>query len=310
MKRLLVRFSIFILPIILIAILMETLLRNTPNDYLFKKNYLDENSTEIETLILGSSHSYYGLNPEYFKSNTFNASHISQSLNFDYEILNKYKHQFRNLKTIVLPISYFTLYGKLESGGESWRVKNYVLYYGLNSSTSFTDSYEILSNRLKLNIKRLVKYYLLGDSNITCNNLGWGTRYNSNYARDLKKTGISAAKRHTREDINSIKYRQIFDENILILNSILQWGKNNGVKILLLTPPAYETYRKNLNAEQLNSTISTTAEICSKYENCIYENLLDDSSFVAEDFYDADHLSEVGAKKLSELINLRIIEWE
>jgi len=28
------------------------------------------------------------------------------------------------------------------------------------------------------------------------------------------------------------------------------------------------------------------------------------------DFYDADHLSEIGAKKISELINERIIEWK
>ena len=59
------------LPIIVIAIIMEILLRNIPNDYLFKKKYLDEYSSEIETLILGSSHSLYGFNPEYFTSKTF-----------------------------------------------------------------------------------------------------------------------------------------------------------------------------------------------------------------------------------------------
>ena len=82
------------------------------------------------------------------------------------------------------------------------------------------------------------------------------------------------------------------------------------VKILLLTPPAFESYRMNLNPEQLDITIKTTTEICSKYDNCIYQNLLGDSNFVATDFFDADHLSEIGAKKLSEFIDKIILEWK
>lgn len=310
MKRFVIKTIYISLPILGVAILMEILLRNTPNDYLFKKQYLDKHSSEIETLILGSSHSFYGFNPEYFSSNTFNASHISQSLNYDFEILKKYQDQFKNLKTIILPISYFTLFGKLEAGSESWRVKNYIIYYDLNSSKSLIDYSEVLSNRINVNIKRIASYYLLGNSTISCSDLGWGTSYNSKNARDLAETGKTAAKRHTRDDINSDKYQEIFNDNILILNSIIQWCKKNNVSVLLLTPPAFETYRQNLNKEQLKIAINTTSDICSKYENCIYENLLNDTNFVAVDFFDADHLSEIGAKKLSELINEKISEWK
>jgi len=308
MKRFVIKTIYISLPILGVAILMELLLRNTPNDYLFKKQYLDKHSSEIETLILGSSHSFYGFNPEYFSSNTFNASHISQSLNYDFEILKKYQDQFKNLKTIILPISYFTLFGKLEAGSESWRVKNYIIYYDLNSSKSLIDYSEVLSNRINVNIKRIASYYVLGNSTISCTDLGWGTSYNSKNARDLAETGKTASKRHTMEDINSDKYQQIFQENIFILESIIQWSNKNNVNVLLLTPPAFETYRQNLNQEQLKITINTTSEICSRYENCIYENLLSDINFVALDFFDADHLSEIGAKKLSELINEKISE--
>jgi len=310
MKRFVIKTIYISLPILVVAILMEILLRNTPNDYLFKKQYLDKHSSEIEILILGSSHSFYGFNPEYFSSNTFNASHISQSLNYDFEILKKYQDQFKNLKTIILPISYFTLFGKLEAGSESWRVKNYIIYYDLNSSKSLIDYSEVLSNRINVNIKRIASYYVLGNSTISCTDLGWGMSYNSKNARDLAETGKTASKRHTREDINSDKYQQIFQENIFILESIIQWSNKNNVKILLLTPPAFKTYRQNLNQEQLKITINTTSDICSKYDNCIYDNLLSDTNFVATDFYDADHLSEIGAKKLSVLINERINKWK
>jgi len=96
----------------------------------------------------------------------------------------------------------------------------------------------------------------------------------------------------------------------LALNSIIKWCKDNNHKILLLTPPAFEPYRQNLNLEQLNTTIKTTSEVCSNYDNCTYMNLLSDTNFVSKDFYDADHLSEIGAKKLSRLINEKIIEMK
>ncbi|HRB69044.1 MAG TPA: hypothetical protein PLC92_02955, partial [Chitinophagales bacterium] len=77
---------------------LELLLRDIPNDYSFKKNYLNTNSNNIEVLFLGSSHIYYGINPEYISQKSFNAAHISQSLNFDLAILEKYKDRWTNLK--------------------------------------------------------------------------------------------------------------------------------------------------------------------------------------------------------------------
>ena len=99
---------------------MEALLRNIPNDYQKKRAYLETNAHEIETLILGNSHSLAGLDPSYFDTKTFNAAHVSQSLNYDLAILNKYVDRPDSLKTIILSISYFSLYETLESSLETW----------------------------------------------------------------------------------------------------------------------------------------------------------------------------------------------
>ncbi|MDB4710838.1 hypothetical protein OAF16_03815 [Flavobacteriales bacterium] len=288
---------------------MELLLRNIPNDYEFKKEYLDKNASEIETMILGSSHSFYGFNPVYFTTKTFNASHISQSLNYDFEIIKKYQSGLKQLKTIVLPISYFTLFGKLEAGSESWRFKNYIIYYGLGTSNSYADYSEVISNKLYVNQKRLVSYYIKGNSAISTTSLGWGTNYKSKNARDLIETGNTAALRHSK-DINDIKYENILRDNEQTLNSIIAWCKNRNIRIVLLTPPAFKSYRQNLNKTQLNVTIEIAKKIDLDNNNCIYLNLLNDTSFVAKDFYDADHLSEIGAEKLSKLINEKINNWK
>ena len=44
--------------------------------------------------------------------------------------------------------------------------------------------------------------------------------------------------------------------------------------------------------------------IDDQYENAVYYNLLTDSAFVANDYYDADHLNEIGAKKLTKLLDV------
>lgn len=310
MKKFIIKINVFLIPILFIGLFSEVLLRNIPNDYLYKKKYLDNSCSKIETLILGSSHSFRGLNPEFFSSNSFNASYVSQSLNYDYRIFKKYENNLVNLKTIILPISYFTLYGKLENGIESWRIKNYVIYYGMNVSNSITDYSEILSNLPKINLKRLNLFYRSGKSDLTCSKLGWGTIFKAEDAKNLTETGISAAKRHTKGNLHSEQNQSIFNENKLILYSFIKWGKDHNVKIIFFTPPAYETYRNNISLEQLNITIETISKITKEHDNCMYLNLFSDSSFTAEDFYDGDHLSTIGSKKLSILIDKKINEWK
>ncbi|MBX2932095.1 MAG: DUF1574 family protein [Chitinophagaceae bacterium] len=310
MKKFILKIILFSLPVWAMIFSIEISLRNIPNDYSYKKKYLDKHAAEIETLIFGSSHSFRGINPAFFSGKAFNASHVSQSLNYDYEIFKKYQDKFEKLKTIVLLISYSSLYGKLETGVESWRVKNYVIYYGINTPKSITDYSEFLSNKLNINKKRLVAYYKLHESNITCTTLGWGGMgRKSGNEKDLIETGKTAAKRHTK-NIHSEKYQTIFNNNVSILHSIIKWSQARNIKILFFTPPAFHTYREHINIEQLNTTIETINTIVSNNNNCMYINFFDDPNFIAKDFYDADHLSETGAEKLSKLINYKIDEWK
>lgn len=295
------------MPVLISAILLEIVLRQIPNDYSYKKNYLDTHADEIETLILGSSHSYYGIDPVYFSDNTFNAAHVSQSLTYDYEILKRYDEKLVSLKTVVIPISYFTLWSKLSNGTESWRIKNYIIYYGItNEEDSLKFHFEISSNSLITNIVRL-KSYLQGINNITCSKQGWGTSYSSKNAQNLEKTGKTASIRHTRNSIYSFENKKLFADNGLFLDSIINICHKHNAKVLLFTPPAYKTYREHLNEKQLNAMIKTANKVANSYSNCTYTNLMTDSTFISADYYDADHLSEIGAKKLSILID-RYIE--
>jgi len=281
----------FLMPVVLAFLALEALIRYIPNDYSYKKNYLDDNAKNIETLILGSSHSYYGINPEYFKSTTFNASHISQSIDLDYKILQKYKDDLTKLERIVLPIDYFTFYYRLSTGVEFWRGKNYDIYYHINNSNRITDKAEILSIGLKKNIKRVKTHYLKTEESITCSKLGYG--YIEIPQVSLEETGKSASLRHTYA--TSID----FDKNVAMLDKILKTAEDMEVEVILLTSPAYKSYVENLNSEQLKTTLVEINRLVQKYPNSRYYNFLTDNSFMDLDFRDADHLNSSGSKKLS-----------
>lgn len=304
MNRFIAKIGLFIVPIIALAILMEVLLRAIPNDYSLKREYMNTNAVEVETLILGSSHSFYGLDPDYFSANTFNASHISQSLSYDYAILEKYKDQLTNLKTLVLPISYFTFFETLESGPEAWRNKNYAIYYDISLVNSVWDYSEILRNKFNVNTERLISYYLKKQPSITSSSLGWGMNYKANNKINLDEDGFTTAKKHSMA-LDNKDLRAITTLNKGLLKNIQEWCEAENVKLFLFTPPAYTSYVENLNTNQLSISLDYINEVCKDSLNCEYQNFLNNPVFTKEDFYDADHLSHSGAKKLSRLIN----EW-
>jgi hypothetical protein len=309
MKRFILKTLLLILPIVILAVVMEYSLRRIPNDYVYKKNYLDQHAGEIQVLLLGASHAYFGLNPVYFSQNTFNASHISQSLDLDFAIFNKYQSNLDSLKIIVLPMSYVTLWSNLANSEEDWRLKNYTLYYGIEGK-SLKNYSELLSNKFSINLSRLYEYYFQNKTEITSSELGWGTTFKSENAVDLQESGKIAAKRHTNNDIFSEETIKIFEENLKILNSFSVFCNQRNIKLIFLATPTYYTFRENLNAEQLNKTVETMNNFVKNHSNTYYFNWMDDPDFVAKDFYDADHLNEIGAEKLSKKLAQEIDSLE
>lgn len=293
MKKFIKNIIIFSLPIIIVIVFIEISLRKIPNDYSYKKEYLDQYSNKIEVLYLGNSHTYFGINPEFLNQKEFNAAHISQSVDFDLEILNKYKNEWKNLKTIVLPIDYFSLYESLTNGAEEWRVKNYKIYYGIDSRGKLSDRFELLNGKFDKNIYRTFKYWTVNRNDITCNKLGWGTTYNSSGNKNLEETGKTAALRHTASDNSGL------NKQIKALNEILFFAKERNIKVILFTSPVYKTYTENLNLLQLNTTMNVINQLKKKNADLRYFSFLNDKSFVKKDFYDADHLNEIGAKKFT-----------
>ncbi len=282
------------------------MIRNIPNDYGTKRKYLERNAADIRVLCLGSSHAYYDINPAFFSETCYNAAYVSQTIEYDYKIYQKYNEQLVSLKWIILPISYFTLFSEMENSPESWRIKDYSIYSDLNGPASRFFHYEMLSYSLSINLKRITDYYFhKSNNNITCSDLGFGIDHALEKTRNLDSTGYASALRHTKN----------MNEGYLALNeetvreSYLKLARKNGVRIVIYTPPAWHSYTDKIDKRLFKITMDSVDNLCRKYSNVSYQNYLTDNSFQKDDFLDADHLNVVGAKKLSiridSIINVR-----
>jgi hypothetical protein len=306
MKQYVTKAFYLFLPILILSLTIEVLLTNVPNDYILKREFLDNNSKQIETLILGSSHAFFNLNPDKFDSFTFNAGINSQSLYYDYKILNKYKNVLPNLKTIILPISYPSLWGSIKLKNSSHAItKNYEMYYAIGEEDTDLFYLEILNRPLKTNLKRLFRYFVLDRSPSYSTNNGWGIRLFDSLNKKTIGDGEKIAKGQTFA-IHSKERQEVLKQNVKLIRKMIDWTKQNDISILFLTTPCHHSYRDHLNAEQLNFTINFVENLSAQNDHCSYENMLNHSAFKSKDYRDPHHLSVNGANKLSKIINEKV----
>jgi hypothetical protein len=91
--------------------------------------------------------------------------------------------------------------------------------------------------------------------------------------------------------------------NMAVLRDFVQECKERNIHVILFTPPAWHTYRDNLNKMKLDVVVGKAESLATNNSNVEYLNLLEDSQFYSDDFHDADHLAGKGARKLTILLD-------
>jgi hypothetical protein len=280
--------------------LFECSIRAIPNDYKTKKEFINQHGSEIKVLALGSSHFYHGFNPEYVDYKAFNFAHIAQTPEYDLKLYEQYISKMDHVKVLIYPISYFTFFWDLPSSSEAWRLKNYQIYYHLDAAQSINDYFEILSVEPSMNLKRLTDYYFKHKSEVGVTPKGWGFNCLAKYAGNLEETAVVSAQRHTAKNWT------FYSKNTAEVEKILQLSKEKGIKVILVFPPAYKSYREKIDQKQLRTTYLKIDSLIHQFPNTQFLDFFADTVFTAHDFIDADHLNDIGAVKLSKMINRKI----
>lgn len=287
----------FLVPIFMIWGCIELVYREVPNNYSFKNEIISKNK-DAQVLLFGNSHSFYGLNPDYFKQKAVNVSNISQSLYFDELLLKKHINAFNKCRTIVLTIDYFTLSQAKNDAESSWRKYFYKEQMGLDvKDISITDprAYSLtLVPRFNLTIETLKKYIKNGTLK-DCKLNGWAPYEGVNTLYNNTGMGKIIAAKHEDNSVN-------FDENVSRLYEIIGICKQKKINVILVTMPVTSYYAANVNNKKL-ALINAQCNVLAKESNVQYINLFQDKRFKNTDFYDTDHLNTVGAKKCSGIVN-------
>ena len=78
---------------------------------------------------------------------------------------------------------------------------------------------------------------------------------------------------------------------------------HQGLRLILITTPVYETYQKRMNKYVSIEMSNFYKHLNKMYPNVEYYDFSHDDRFIEDDFYDASHLSDSGAKKFSILVS-------
>jgi hypothetical protein len=302
MKRFLVKTFISIIPLGLFFLVTEYKLRKRETIYSVQKASLDQNLNRIETLVLGSSHAFYGINPEYLMPNSFNLAAPGQDFYFDYQLLVKYIDSLVALKAVILPVSYHSFYNSLEfSSADDNRVDFYYHVHKIKASKKHS---AVLSNiRLSsYGIRRGTYFAFLEKKNIKL------TKGHLSYQSDelsILNTTDPASVINNINDYHKIMNTEFLTWNTKWLNESIKLLLKKGIVPILITTPVFKTHSNNLDPKYAKGMQELTRLIC-KQHNLTYFNLMKSKQFNEKDFYNANHLNGSGAIKLSNILGNRI----
>ncbi|MCI4668964.1 MAG: DUF1574 domain-containing protein [Bacteroidia bacterium] len=308
MRSIIIRFALFALPIILLLGGLEYLQRELPHDYKQKRELLEAGLGDWECLVLGSSHSYLAVNPEYLDLKSFNLAYTAQTFTFDYFLLEKYLEQMPSLKYIIYPISYPS-YGSEAYLFDGIYNKTYYFkhFFGSNAFTKWyePENYSLVSLlTVKRSVDRSMRYFKGQDTLVEFNKDGWYFWDDSMTTAQLINNGIQSGTYH-----NQFYDESLHSHNVALLDSIISVCKKFDVIPVLVSTPMHKSYQKEMKKSRYDFMVNTTDSL-ARVNDIPYLNLTESPDYERADFMDANHLGKEGARKFTSYLNGVIMNIE
>ena len=250
---------------------------------------MEQHAAEIQTLVLGSSYAYDGIDAKML-DNAFNLANSSQCFEDDYLLLQRYIVHMDSLKRVILPMSY----SSLQMVSSSNRRVYYTIYMDLYPRWPIS-KYSFECFNMELMLKKLAKHILHED--ITrCDSLG-------------QRIGHTLAARPASDwqDTKALIFNDSFvgqsaekyiKDNRYWLRRIALECQVSGVELYLVIMPTMEEYRSGIPQEQIDAMNDAIDWLAGKFD-CV--QVLDYQEWGCEDdFWNATHLNTDGARRLTE----------
>lgn len=277
----------------------ELYVRQYPNPARDKHQWMLRHSQEVETLVLGSSHTFYGVQPALLGPHAYSLAQVSQTYRYDLYLLQHYP--MPRLRTVILPFSYFSLYDDLETmGDEPFTAVRYRIYMDCDIHPWFSTWHlECMQGAaFKEKIRSLWR-----PATMTWDSLGFGTNYHLAQRAELWDRGQERAQRNTHMYGNDVPSSVALNRGFLA--QIMTYCREHHIRLILLTTPCMPSYIQHRAPAQVALNERILRQLLSAHPEVVRLDWEEDADFRrAEegypDFYDSDHLSTEGAQRLSQ----------
>ena len=314
--RFLCKLLLFLLPLLTLFGYAEVRLRRVSNGYRDKRVFLERQLDSVEVLVLGSSHAYFGIDPQCLSLRAVNLAFTNQSLYYDTRLVREYLDRMPRLQLVVVEVNCVSLWRQIADGQEPWRDYFYYHFWGIRYRNLARFDPMMVSYVALYTWKATLGYARRNfNVNPTCDPLSNGRAPAScpnGFGNDPADTTTSPAlvrdswgKDRVR-CLDSMMQASHLSENIADLDTMLEELGRKHIRVVFVTVPAFESYSRYLSPAVNLRNVQVMDSLCSKYV-CRRVDYLTDKRFLASDFRDADHLNFRGAQKLSRILNNDVI---
>lgn len=263
------------------------------NDYIDGyKNYIKNNSKEIETLVTGSSYSSFGFNSCIYKKKAINISAPSQDLYYDYNLVKWAieNNELKALKEVIIGLSYYCFEYDMSLSAMKGNVyiynKNLGLSHNLINIDAVTDGVD--------------ETIEIGNEifNFTKDNKVIFT-VNENENQSILSTEIGKA----QAELDCRKnYPDTVNENTRILDEYIEFLHKKNIRPILVVFPTNKYYYNNFSY-RIEKEFKTIINFLKEKYNVEFIDYFRGVEFDDTDFRDVSHLNSKGSEKFTKILN-------
>lgn len=307
MRKFLVKLALFSTLALLILATIEVALLFIPNTYSYKRDYLEKHINDIIILLMGSSYIEEGVCPEIIGDGCFNIAIAGRNIVFDVEIAQKYFPKMNHLEIVILPLDYSLFeFGRghknpLDTRIDLDRMTDTYWCMHYKYMNLHVGSYLYWSEILNSQLNYISRFWQSRKENVECDSLGF-VSVTLNERKDGWEYRAVPPIIDTSKNIDENAFRSYWPN----IEAIAEFAKERGAKLILVNTPKYKTYQTSINNDVVKEMNQLILQLQKKNNNVLYWDYTYNDEFVEDDFFDACHLSDVGARKFSKMLKGKI----
>lgn len=281
---------------------IELLLLIIPNEYSYKRQYVETKGDEIKVLILGSSHNSNAIIPSLLGDSTFNMAIDGRYPYYDAVLAERYVPTMKNLKYVIWNLGYnwqyvnYKYFKKKHSDKASSYRCMYEKYFDIPYH-GFHNWSELINSNFDYGM-RIMNYFIRNEAALQkCDSLGEELVY-----RDKRRPNWKNLKKIDKIDYDNPDVKKCFEETLGYMCRLAAVCERCHVRLIVITTPYYKGSLQNVSSRglaEMQMCVDAMKEVCPTMQ---YYNYMMDSHFTDDDFFNASHLSDIGAKKFTPIL--------